>query len=41
MGMDDVLKEYPQLKKMDVLAALDYATQVLRHEEVYPTAKVA
>jgi len=41
MSVDEILREYPQLKKQDVLAALDYATQVLRHEEVYPTAKVA
>lgn len=41
MTVDDVLKEYPHLKKEDVLAALEYATRTLRHEEVYPTAKLA
>lgn len=42
MSMDDILKEYPHLKREDVLAALEYATKILRHEEVYVTAaKVA
>ena len=41
MTVDDLLKEYPHLKKEDVLAALEYATRTLRHEEVYPTTKLA
>ncbi|MBI5398361.1 DUF433 domain-containing protein [Candidatus Woesearchaeota archaeon] len=41
MNIEDVLKEYPHLKKKDILAALKYATSVLRHEEVYPTAQIA
>ncbi len=41
MTVNDILKEYPHLKKEDILAALEYATIALRHEEVYPTAKLA
>ncbi len=40
MTIDDVVREYPHLKREDILAALDYATKVLRHEEVYPVAAV-
>lgn len=36
MSVQDILGEYPHLKKEDILAALTYATQRLRHEEVYP-----
>ncbi len=38
MAVDEILKEYPHLKKADILAALEYATRTLRHEEVYPIA---
>lgn len=38
MGIEEILKEYPHLTRADVLAALAYATRVLRHEEVYVTA---
>ncbi|MEK6964194.1 MAG: DUF433 domain-containing protein [Nanoarchaeota archaeon] len=41
MTTEKILKEYPHLKEEDVLAALEYATRTLRHEEVYPTAKLA
>lgn len=41
MSIEDILKEYPHLKRKDILAALDYATKVLRHEEVFPTAPKA
>ena len=41
MTIKEILKEYPHLKKEDVLAALHYATQVLKHEEVYPVAEIA
>lgn len=37
MSVEQILKEYPHLKKEDVLAALTYATRSLQHEEVYPT----
>lgn len=36
MEIDEVLEEYPQLGRDDILAALDYAMRSLRHEEVYP-----
>lgn len=41
MGFDQILEEYPDLKKEDILAALNYATRILRHEEVYPTMQAA
>jgi len=31
-----VIKNYPQLKKEDIQAALRYATEVLKEETVYP-----
>lgn len=34
MGTQDIINEYPQLKKEDVLAALDYAAKTIRHEEI-------
>ncbi len=33
---DDILKEYPVLKKEDIRASLLYAEKVLEEEEVYP-----
>ncbi|MBI4450388.1 DUF433 domain-containing protein [Candidatus Woesearchaeota archaeon] len=41
MSIDAVLVEYPHLTRDDVLAALEYATRVLRHEEVYPALQAA
>ena len=41
MSVEDIIKEYPHLKREDVLAAITYATRALRHEEVYPTAHAA
>ena len=38
MSVQDIIKEYPHLKKEDVLAALSYATRVLRQEEIYVTS---
>ncbi len=35
MSVEDILKEYSHLKREDILAVLEYATNVLRHEEVY------
>ena len=35
MLISDILKEYPHLKKEDILAALAYATKRLRQEEIY------
>jgi len=31
-----MLRNYPQLKKEDVIAALKYAAEVLKEEKVYP-----
>lgn len=36
MTSDQILREYPHLRKEDIRAALEYATQVLRNEDVYP-----
>lgn len=36
MGEEGVLKEYPGLAREDVRAALEYASRVLRQEEVIP-----
>jgi uncharacterized protein (DUF433 family) len=33
---EDIIKEYPSLKKDDIKAALYYAEKVLSGEEVYP-----
>lgn len=33
-----VLNNYPQLKKEDILAALSYASEVLKEERVFPLA---
>ena len=33
---ENILKNYPQLKKEDITAALKYATEILREEKVYP-----
>lgn len=34
MQVEELLKEYPHLKKDDVLAALQYAAKTIKHEEV-------
>jgi|YelNatPaOPRAMG01_1025707.scaffolds.fasta_scaffold174022_1 uncharacterized protein (DUF433 family) len=34
--VDDILRNYPQLKREDVIAALKYAAEVLKEERVYP-----
>ena len=39
MSIEKIVQEYPHLKKEDILAALHYATSVLKHEEIYPAAK--
>ena len=41
MAVERILKEYPHLKREDILAALAYATSVLRNEEVYAIAQLA
>jgi uncharacterized protein (DUF433 family) len=34
--IENILKNYPQLKREDVIAALKYAIEVLKEEKVYP-----
>ena len=34
--VEDILRNYPQLKREDVAAALKYAAEVLKEERVYP-----
>jgi uncharacterized protein (DUF433 family) len=41
MEIEEILKEYPHLTKEDILAALEYATNILRHEEVFRTSALA
>ncbi len=33
--VNQILENYPQLKKEDILAALDYSIEVLKTEKVY------
>jgi uncharacterized protein (DUF433 family) len=33
---DEILNNYPQLKKEDVMAVLKYAAEILSEEKVYP-----
>lgn len=35
---ETILNNYPQLKKEDILAALSYASEVLKDEKVFPLA---
>ncbi|MEA2090419.1 MAG: DUF433 domain-containing protein [Thermoproteota archaeon] len=36
LSFDDILKDYPHLKKDNIMAALLYAAEVMGREEVYP-----
>lgn len=36
MIVDEVLTEYPHLKKEDIYAAIEYATEAIAEERVYP-----
>ena len=40
MSVDDILKEYPHLRREDVLAAIEFATKSLRHEEVFSLQEI-
>jgi len=35
MSVEEILEEYPHLKRADILAAVAYAVKVLKNEEVY------
>ena len=37
MSVEEILEEYPHLKREDILAALAYASGMLKHGEVYLT----
>lgn len=39
MSVEEILKEYPHLKKADILAAVAYAVKILKNEEVYLISK--
>ena len=41
MSTSDVLKEYPHLKREDVLAALDFATKTVKREEIISPIKIS
>lgn len=34
--IEEILENYPHLKKEDITAALKYATEILKLEKVYP-----
>ena len=34
--VETILKNYPHLKKEDIIAVLRYATEILKEERVYP-----
>ena len=36
MSVEDVLKEYPELKEEDIRAALEHASELLKSEVVLP-----
>jgi uncharacterized protein (DUF433 family) len=36
LSSDDILKDYPHLKKDDIMAALLYAAKIMGREEIYP-----
>ena len=35
MSVEEIIKEYPHLKREDILSALEYAVRMLKKEEVY------
>lgn len=38
---EEILKNYPQLKKKDILEAIKYAVEVLKEEKIYILPKEA
>lgn len=36
METEEILENYPHLKKEDILAAIEYATGLVEEEKVYP-----
>ena len=41
MKVEEILQDYPQLKKEDILEAIKYANKVLKREEIFPISKNA
>jgi uncharacterized protein (DUF433 family) len=39
LSLNEILKEYPHLKKDGIMAALLYASKVMSREEVYPVTE--
>lgn len=39
MTIEDILKEYPHLKRQDILTALSYAARAIKKEEVLSPLK--
>jgi len=35
-AFEEILENYPQLKKEDILAVLKYTTEIFKEEKVYP-----
>ncbi len=40
MPIEKILKEYPHLKKKDILAALDYTAKTLKKEKIIPFSEL-
>lgn len=39
MAVAEILKEYPELKRVEVLAAIDYAGALVKKTEIHPVVK--
>lgn len=39
MTQEEILKEFPQLEKEDLLAVLKYAQRIIQEEYIYPLSK--
>lgn len=38
-SVEDILKDYPRIKKQDIKAALEYAENLVRGEDIIPQIK--
>jgi uncharacterized protein (DUF433 family) len=38
--IEEILKAYPHLEKEDILAALEYATEIIKEEKIFPLTEV-
>ncbi len=41
MTIEEILEDYPQLKKEDIMAALAYVAEIARGESIFPTKEDA